>query len=98
MAVKGQLRFQVGSNCNIQDRDDNGWNQSDSGGGGKKGLGIRHIYFHEECIRQSLSRETEPIGYIRGTRKALSRLRRSHMRLQATRNMVLRSLVCDQTF
>lgn len=43
MVLKGQLAFQECSHCNIQERDDNGLNQSGSGGGGKKGLGIRYV-------------------------------------------------------
>lgn len=52
MVLKGQLGVQVCSHCNIPGRDDNGLNPSGSGGGGKKGLGIRYIYFNEECISQ----------------------------------------------
>lgn len=49
-------------------------NQSDSDGGGKKGVAIRYIYTY---IPIYFNEETEPIGYIDDTWKALSRLRRS---------------------
>lgn len=61
MALKGALGFQVPSNCNIRERDDNGLNQSDSGRDGKKGLGIRYIYYSEECMSQGSPQRTNRV-------------------------------------